>query len=180
MAIDFLGADQRRGLGDGAGQGVRRFAEGVQVEAGRVPRRLDLGFPVVARRGGPEGHVPIVGLVFCGEFVDPLGHAAGTDHQDPGGEGVEGAGMAHLDFAESAALADGVTDFVDHIKRGPFEGLVDQQDLTFLEVLPMLEGVHGPTVHVAKVVQRIRMANPRGWGRLSSRAHDPAGPPCLL
>ena len=88
--------------------------------------------------------------------------------------------MSHFDLAKSAAASDGVADFVDHVETGPLAGLVDEQDLPLLKVLPSLEVVHWPSVHVAKVVKPHEVEHMGGSGGYLRALHDPSRPPRFL
>ena len=122
----------------------------------------------------------LVAFVFGCELVDSFGHSTRADDQDASGKGIECSGMSYFDFAKSAPAADGVADFVDHVETGPLEGLVDQQDLPLLKVLPSLEVVHWPSVHEAKVVKPHEVEHMGVSGGYLRALYDPSRPSRFL
>ena len=94
---------------------------------------VDGVFEVVAWGRGAQHHVGDVLLLLGLQRIDHLGGAADADQQDAGGERIERAGVAHLDFPVAEA-AQREFDFADHIGRGPAQGLVQYGDITLFEV----------------------------------------------
>lgn len=112
------------------------------------PRRLDLfrrdalggekgvGFALqVEGRGGlAQEDRACVGLDLRLERVDLLGHLACAKDEQAGGQGVEGAGMAHFQLADAVAAVHQRADKVDRVERRPVQGFVDEDDLAFFEI----------------------------------------------
>ena len=94
---------------------------------------VDGVFEVVAGGRGAQHHVGDVLLLLGLQRIDHLGGAADADQQDAGGERIERAGVADLDFPVAEA-AQREFDFADHIGRGPAQGLVQYGDITLFEV----------------------------------------------
>ncbi len=98
----------------GGGRLHVRWAHAVHVE-----RRRHLARRIERRGRGPEDDVGRVRLGQHGQEAHQARGAAEPDQQDPGGIGVEGAGMADPALPEDAAAAR------HHVVRGPAGRLVD-------------------------------------------------------
>mgnify|MGYP007089816054 CR=1 FL=1 len=68
------------------------------------------------------------------QSLQQLGVLTRANDEQAIGHGIEGTGVPHLDAGQSVVVFDGVLDAIDHIKGGPFQGLVDQNQTAGREI----------------------------------------------
>ena len=127
LAVDLAGREGRGHLLDGAGEAAEHVLYGLACDVGRGVGGVHFGLEVEAGRGGAECHRGHIFLDAGLQLVDALGGAAGAHNHHSCGEGVERAGMTHLELAHAETAREGTAHALHSVERRPAQGLVDAE-----------------------------------------------------